>query len=319
MGKSQYTARDHEKLCARAERILDREIKKPLGKRDEALIGECEELMLYCAERQKVLSAEAAKSSPAPRLKLRRIGVLAAVLLLLLALSATVAQAAGFRVWSALIHWDRNYLIVEYSDHRSDPPAYTASPLSGTHAPVQIGTPAVEKEVGSIDELIELSANKLLLPDMEGLAFNGATAAVLEDFSDFHISYSLEGNDFVIKATILKVGETHDSYSRIEQNGPFKEVYEKNINGVDCIFGAGKKTGLCVFKVGNDLYDIFGSLSTEQLEAIAYSMLIRKDITSGNERKLFAERHRNNNRRIDRFLCQQQQRVLYNQLAVTTM
>ncbi len=95
------------------ERILMNELCKPAGERDAALVDECIQTLAYLNARiDCAIAQEQARRRARPFYR-TGFGIAAFVVLLLLAGSG-IAEACGFRVWSALLHWDAGYLHVDY-------------------------------------------------------------------------------------------------------------------------------------------------------------------------------------------------------------
>lgn len=98
----------------RFENLFETEMSKSADVRDEALLLECLETLEFLHERIRMLDemqrSEGHIYPTAPR---TRAAIAACVAIAVLLISG-VAQALGFRVWSALIHWDAGYLNVNY-------------------------------------------------------------------------------------------------------------------------------------------------------------------------------------------------------------
>jgi hypothetical protein len=97
------------------------EIKKPEAEQDADLLEECLETMSYLHDVVESLSRQTQnqRSGVGSRIVLRRVAIVAIALAVLL-IGMSVAEAAGFRVWSALIHWDSRYLHVTYVPEDQD-------------------------------------------------------------------------------------------------------------------------------------------------------------------------------------------------------
>lgn len=99
------------------EKVFKRELSKPVEERDNALIDECLETLQYLESvfaelSRKLKNKDFDRSSSIPHILSPKWIAICFVLVILLA--CTIAQALGFRVWSALIHWDANYLYIGY-------------------------------------------------------------------------------------------------------------------------------------------------------------------------------------------------------------
>ena len=268
------TSRDYAKLFERAKRILDREISKPSDEWDEGLIEELEETMLYCAERKKVLLSEEKQSRRLqPSFKLRRALVIVAAVLASFVIFATVAQAAGFRVWSAIVHWDINYLridYVDYAENTSDNP--NAGTSSNDNTPIEVDD-AVVTEYYSINELKDAVGTDVLI--LEGdyeQAFQNATFVTDGLVANIRSEYIVSEKTITI-VVVTATDQNEDLSSSIIKQGGHKNVYEKEVEGVLCVFGDGSESSICTFRYGEFIYRISGKTNAEDLESIVEYLL----------------------------------------------
>lgn len=121
MNKS-VTKKEYLRLIRRTEAALRRELKKPDAERDSALVSECVESLSYYRSELSALT----KRSGSFRFALRP--ALAAVLAVVFTfvVGASIAQAAGFRVWTAIFRHDAGYLRVDYVPEVTELPSVTA-------------------------------------------------------------------------------------------------------------------------------------------------------------------------------------------------
>ena len=105
---------EYRKLLRISNTQLKAELKKPASEQDAFLIDECLENISFCEKELASLRAEKAAFKGASFGSLRRAGVALLVLVLSFAAFATVSEAAGYRVWTALIKQDAGYLRVDY-------------------------------------------------------------------------------------------------------------------------------------------------------------------------------------------------------------
>lgn len=258
MKSSFLKTKHYAKLQARAKRILDRELSKPSDKWDEALISECEETMLYCAEMQKSLAGEkneATRTTHSPRAK--RAIIIALAVLTVLLVSSAVAQAAGFRIWSAIVHWDPDYLRVNYGGHQyDDPPIGAAS--SEHNTPVEGET--VTEEFDSIEKLREAANVGIVLPGSEyDPYFKSAKLSRTVDVESIVMEYFVSGKQVVYNVLYFEHEIGDDNYAWSSwQNGENDSVIEKDINGTKCIFAHSDVSSMCTFEHAGGLYNLSG-------------------------------------------------------------
>lgn len=115
--------REYMKLLRISNTQLKRELKKPEAEQDLDLINECLESAAYCRKELEALRPARSASSLMP--VLRRAAVFALVLIVGFSAFATVSQAAGLRVWTAIFKWDAGYLKVDYVPEPTEAPAYS--------------------------------------------------------------------------------------------------------------------------------------------------------------------------------------------------
>lgn len=249
------TSKDYARLYEKARRILDREISKPSDEWDEGLIEELEETMLYCAERKKVLySEEKEKRRSQPSFGFRKVAVVVIAILTVLALSATIAQAAGFRVWSAIVHWDANYLRVDYSANPSDNPEDDSA---GTVKEPIEEEDAITTDFDSFDDLISYVGDRVLLPvGAENVRLVFASLTEDEEVAVLHSEYLYNSNSIVIDTVTSKtLGLDTLSHSQADFSN-YENVNSQSINGIECLFGEQSGRIYCSFAYEESVYQI---------------------------------------------------------------
>lgn len=266
------TSRDYAKLFERAKRILDREISKPSDEWDEGLIEELEETMLYCAERKKVLLSEEKQSRRLqPSFKLRRVLVIVVAVLASFAVFATVAQAAGFRVWSAIVHWDINYLRVDYTGNVTETP--DDQDIDNGNEPVEEDD-AITVDFDSYDALIAYVGDRVLFPSgMDGLEFVSASITEDEEITLIHSKYKIHDDIVIIDNTISKMAESDTITVVNKDNSEYDEVYTKDIYDCECILGLKDGKTFCSFACNYTVYSIICDAGQETCISIAESIL----------------------------------------------
>lgn len=264
--------RDLERLRRRAEKILDSEITKPACKRDPALIAECEETMLFCARAEKELSA----ADTARRRTFRGFNkaiIIAALALVILIVSMTAAQAAGFRVWSALVHWDKNYLRIDYSPiHSEDPPS--GQQLEGQN-PVAQDPDSNDLHFSSLAEFkAAMGDGSLYLDGSYEQCFTEGVLHRVPSASGARLVYTVSGKKVVLHTSWSDAAADDDQKtSMLIYDLDFDEVYEKEISGTRCIFAYNNEYSVCIFKYDNGEYDINGRVDINEMEAMVMQML----------------------------------------------
>ena len=106
------TKAEYVKAIRRTETALRRELKKSDAERDTGLVGELIESLDYYRGELEAIKAEGAAPSFVGGLK--RAAVIMLAFIVSFAAFATIAQAAGIRVWTAIIKRDAGYLRVDY-------------------------------------------------------------------------------------------------------------------------------------------------------------------------------------------------------------
>ena len=266
-------SKHYAKLHARAKRILDRELSKPSDKWDEALISECEETMLYCAEMQKSLAGEkneATRTTPSPRAK--RAIIIALAVLTVLLVSSAVAQAAGFRIWSAIVHWDLDYLKVSYGGYYQDPPDAGSQNGGKPDHPVPAEEETEEYMLYSVDDIRAILGDEALYPKAD-LVLNKALLQRTEGVWVLNSEYSHPDGSVFMCVTKVATNDPEHAYIGSINNGNFSEVYEKSINGTDCVFGTSDDESVCNFTYGLAVYSISGDVDVQHMEDIVTGML----------------------------------------------
>ena len=266
------TSKDYAKLFERAKRILDREISKPSDEWDEGLIEELEETMLYCAERKKVLLSEEKQSRRLqPSFKLRRALVIVVAVLASFAVFATVAQAAGFRVWSAIMHWDKNYLRVDYTGNVTETP--DDQDVSNGNEPVEEDD-AITVKFDSYDALIAYMGDRIEFPiGVDGLEFVSARVTEDDEAAILHTVYRHLDDTVIIDTTITKSAELDTITVGNQDDSMYDSVFTRDICGHECIFGLKDGRTYCSFAYGYTVYSIICNAGEEYCISIAESIL----------------------------------------------
>ncbi len=168
--------------------IYSAEIQKPEAEQDTDLVEECLETMSYLHDVVASLSQQLQSQGrgAGSKIVLRRVAIVA-VALVVLFVGMSVAEAAGFRIWSALIHWDSRYLHITYvPEGQNTLPTDYYDNTSSDGVSISEGSILEEVTCETIDEAMNELGLCLLLPKY-----------IPEGLKESYISYA-----YVDKATI---------------------------------------------------------------------------------------------------------------------
>ena len=121
--KNTISKNEYIKLLRISNTQLKNELKKPAAEQDLDLISECVESIAYYENELAELKRSKVRSGSSALASLRKVGAALLVLIVSFAVFATVSEAAGFRVWTAIIKRDAGYLRIDYV------PEPTAAPV----------------------------------------------------------------------------------------------------------------------------------------------------------------------------------------------
>lgn len=240
--KASGLKREYLKLLRISNTQLRRELKKPEAEQDLDLINECLESAAYCQRELEALRP--AKRASSAMAVLRRAAVLALVLVVGFSAFATVSQAAGLRVWTAIFKWDAGYLKVDYV------PEPTAAPMASFP----------EWEDNEISFFDADRFNERLVSDglapiaeaLEGSRF--IEGSIRSTKRDYYASYTLQGESGTVRVRMIaKSGEPMPvtvwgmderiPVSRAEIGGVKVSYQTENDN---CVFATWQAHG-CIF------------------------------------------------------------------------
>ena len=236
------------------------EIKKPEAEQDTDLLEECLETMSYLHDVIESLSRQTKiqRSGVGSRIVLRRVAIVAIALAVLL-VGMSVAQAAGFRVWSALIHWDSRYLHITYAPEDQKP-----LPSVDQH----LGMESDTEERGfdnvvvcnSLSEAIDALETHVLLPaylpvGMEETYVSYSESSDNISSKDLTVLWEHEGNYIFYFVTIPESSEWSTSFAYPQEDAL---VVKKVINGIEFIFADNHviwTDNIAVYKMETNLND----------------------------------------------------------------
>lgn len=279
MRNKNLSSKEYAKLSAKAERILEKETKKAMGARDDALIDECMETLRYCNEREAAVKMEdlEKENGHSGGIKLKRAAIAACLVLVVLIISASVAQAAGFRVWSALVHWDKNYLSVNTAPTQENDPAQGQSVQNtGEIQGDEIETVLFDAEAEMIAQygdklLFANGANDLEFVKGEVSADPGGLTAI--------VKYEYQGQKLTFSETYKNDALDWESDYHSESHLGIDEVYEKEICGITCTVGRGSNNNFLTFNTEHLMFSMHGTIPADVMEKIAETIILKGETT----------------------------------------
>lgn len=214
------------------------EIKKPEAEQDADLLEECLETMTYLHDVVESLSRQTQiqRSGVGSGIVLRRVAIVVIALAVLL-IGMSVAEAAGFRVWSALIHWDSSYLHITYAPEDQEP-----LPSVGQHLGMESDTEesGFDNEIvcDSLSEAIDALGTHVLLPSYIPAGMEEAYVSYSESSAnltskDLTVLWENEGNFIFYFVTIPGSSEWSTSFAYPQED---TSATKKVINEIEFIF-----------------------------------------------------------------------------------
>ena len=257
LGKTEYV-----KLIRRTETALHRELKKPEEKQDADLISEHIESLAYYRERLDALR-ESAPSRAGSRGFARTALTAALALVLTIALGATVAQAAGFRVWTAIFRGDAGYLRVDYVPDATAVPAEAA------------GWEDAQKSFYSYDEFsreLENNGFGFGLESWEGFEFlEGSIRSTREEY---YSSYTMRSDEGYVRVRMIAKAspDTAVSVWGLDENIPAKFL---DIGGIEAAYQADDSYAFATWNDGARIYSVSVFDKPECIEPLLYKLVGR--------------------------------------------
>lgn len=244
------------------------EIKKPEAEQDADLLEECLETMSYLHDVVESLSRQTQnqRSGVGSRIVLRRVAIVAIALAVLL-IGMSVAEAAGFRVWSALIHWDSSYLHITYVPEKQDELSNNVYQEGNESSDV---TGIIDEEFfcNTIDELVDRLNIQFLhpyyLPESMDTVFvsyylpddSQAEITIKWESESEYIMYYVSASLTQEKSISLAYRSENDNVSTIVINNTEYYVIDNQISWVD----------------GNCTYSLISNLSENEIERVLLSL-----------------------------------------------
>lgn len=190
--KSGVTKREYLDAIRRTNTALKAELRKKPELQDADLIAEYSESLLFYRRELEALRSRARSGSGALRFIRSSAAVLLAVIVTM-ALGSAVAQAAGFRIWTAIIKRDMGYLRVDYT------PTVTASP---TEAPHWADQEMNFFDAYSFSEQLTRDGFEPFVAELDGYEF--FEGGIRSSDSEYYASYTLRSGSAFARVRMIR-------------------------------------------------------------------------------------------------------------------
>ncbi len=238
--KKGVTKREYIKLLRRTETELRSELKKPEAEQDGALIDECLETLDYCRSELASMRAPARGSYSFMRTALAA----ALALVFTFAVGASIAQAAGFRVWTAIFKQDAGYLRVDYV------PASTAAP---TEAIVWTDEQKSFYDHRSFAEELTSKGFDPFFEEWQGYSFLEGSIRSTE--GEYYSGYTMRSDNGYIRVRMIAktVVDTTTSVWGLDSDIPTVHL---TINGIDAAYQSSADHAFATWQEGSRIYSV---------------------------------------------------------------
>ena len=280
------TVGELKKLARDSERMLKTEASKPQGERDDELIDECAENMLYCessiAELRREKAARTSRSLKLlPRTSLGRVAATVLIALGAFALGAAVVSAAVKAPWASKVDEEKDSLTIQFgaADHFGDPEKNDESGEPAAHSGMIAYDPErLGAEFDSEDALRDYLGDAFLYPyGLEGFEMNRAVVKWIDGFApDFVEVYGASYNGIPLDfyASIGNENIPPESLSELTSRpGHYTDIVKKSMYGADCVFAHKEGESWLCFTYRQNVYTIAGDVDYGTLETILAAML----------------------------------------------
>lgn len=258
--RGKLTKKEYVKLIRRTETELKRELKKPEARQDADLIDECLESLDYYRGQLNAL-CESGRAG-ARSFGFARTALTAALALVLtFALGATIAQAAGIRVWTAIFRGDAGYLRVDYV------PDATAVPTEVTVWEDE------QKSFYSHEEFErELAKNGFggSLESWQGFEFlEGSIRSTKEEY---YSSYTMRADDGYIRVRMIAKAQPDSTVSvwGLDENIP---VVHLDISGIEAAYQTDEDRAFATWTEGSRIYSVSVFDKPACIEPLLYALI----------------------------------------------
>ena len=256
--------KEYVKLIRRTETELNRELKKPEREQDADLIEESIESLAYYRERLLALRESeraASRTSVGSRGFARTALTFALVTVLTLALGATVAQAAGIRVWTAIFRGDAGYLRVDYV------PDATAVPTE------RIAWEDAQKSFYTFDEFErELKNNGFSFGVESWRDFEFLEGSIRSTREEYYASYTMRSDEGYIRVRMIAKAAPEASVSvwGLDENIPASFV---NVDGIEAAYQSDDSRAFATWNDGARIYSVSVFDTPDCIEALLYALI----------------------------------------------
>lgn len=183
--------REYLRAARRTNTALRAELRKKPEEQDADLISELSENLLFYRRELYESRSRAGAGSGALRF-VRGFSLTLALLLVVFCLGATVAQAAGIRVWTAIFKQDMGYLRVDYV------PVSTAAP---SERPCWEDSERSFFDAFSFAAQLEADGFEPFIAELEGYEF--FEGGVRSTANDYYASYTLRGDEGFVRVRMI--------------------------------------------------------------------------------------------------------------------
>jgi len=260
--KKGVTKAEYVKLIRRTETALKRELKKRTEEQDLDLIKECVESLAYYRSELDELRAAGSHSRSFGFVRSAAAAMLA--LVLTFAIGATIAQAAGVRVWTAIFTRDAGYLRIDYC------PSITEAP---TEPPAQQANSDEEKTFFFFDQFAEEMRIRGYPVFIEGwLDYRFMEGEVRSFGSSCYSSYTMTGSEGFIKLTMYAKDRPDGRVSvwGLKEDIPITEL---DIRGVRVFYQVDGSIAFASWQYGNCIFSLSLSGRADMIEDLLYEVV----------------------------------------------
>ncbi|MBO4384831.1 MAG: hypothetical protein J5854_05380 [Clostridia bacterium] len=260
--KKGVTKKEYLRLVRRTETALRRELKKPDAERDAALVSECVESLSYY--RRELIALRRESSGFSAVLRPALAAVLAVVFTFVV--GASVAQAAGFRVWTAIFRHDAGYLRVDYV------PETTVMPSD--HA----GWEDAERSFYDHDAFAaELERNGFYAFLDEWNGFEFVDGGVRSTQNEYYASFTMFADEGYIRVRMIAKRRIEDKTSVWGLKDDIPAVHLE-INGVDAAYQVDGGYAFATWQDGNMIFAVSVYDTPEMIEPLLYELVGRRPV-----------------------------------------
>lgn len=298
MRLERLTEREYRQQIAETKRILTQEMLREPCERDATFISECLETLevlnkglgqLQSGNEYELISSQSREGSKQTKFnlanrfknfysgssKLAKVGIFVVFMVATLSVMATITQAVGIRVWSAIVHWDANYLQFNYGGFGDENPPIDETEDNVPHPEIIISENKAESiEFSSFDDLNGYLDDSFIsyLKTM-GFEFESARARISESHCDIRADFIRDEESIrIILYDFNDYDEAHYTQS-VSFYGEYDECYTEYINGCECFIGKGKANNIISFSTDDRICHLISNADYDILESAAATLL----------------------------------------------